>query len=455
MSAETANLLKQEIKSLLEAKAGDVFQKYDYDLTQILRPFKWKPIVLLIGNYSSGKSTFINEFLAKQVQRTGQAPTDDSFTVITAPEGTLETEGEITGPTLVNDDKLPFGGLRKYGENFLSHFIMKRVDAEPVQDIAIIDSPGMLDSVTEKDRGYDFLAVIGEFARMADLIVFMFDPHKPGTIKETYKVLRVTLPATTGEDRVKFVMNRIDECESLVDLLRSYGSLCWNLSQMTGRKDIPRIYLTYAKTDNSEIPPEFKIWEPEREELKTALKDAPRLRLHHILQEVDRLTRELILEIEAYEGFKKIFLSRLKSQIKTLSLAGALAFFLGDFFMFLFFGYPDPPFISELLAGNVTPGGLLWPLLWLLMVGAGGTLWMQKITFPRLVNLYIQEPSGLVELNTPYKKDLWTRVRSRVSEKIKSQARRLVLMPHKRYRKKLDSLLNREIQDFYQKIRSK
>jgi EH domain-containing protein 1 len=42
------------------------------------------------------------------------------------------------------------------------------------------------------------------------------------------------------------VLNRIDECASMTDLLRVYGTLCWNLSQITGRKDIPMIHLTYS-----------------------------------------------------------------------------------------------------------------------------------------------------------------------------------------------------------------
>ena len=41
-----------------------------------------KPVVLLLGNHSSGKSSFINYVLGRDVQTTGVAPTDDGFTVI-------------------------------------------------------------------------------------------------------------------------------------------------------------------------------------------------------------------------------------------------------------------------------------------------------------------------------------------------------------------------------------
>ena len=38
--------------------------------------------VLLLGNHSSGKSTFINHLAGADIQDTGVAPTDDSFTLL-------------------------------------------------------------------------------------------------------------------------------------------------------------------------------------------------------------------------------------------------------------------------------------------------------------------------------------------------------------------------------------
>ncbi len=40
------------------------------------------PFVFLLGNHSSGKSSFINFCLGRNIQKAGVAPTDDSFTVI-------------------------------------------------------------------------------------------------------------------------------------------------------------------------------------------------------------------------------------------------------------------------------------------------------------------------------------------------------------------------------------
>ena len=82
-------MTEKTLQGTIEIKVREVmfplFERYDMDSSNLDAILKWKPIVLILGNYSSGKSTFINELLGREVQRTGQAPTDDSFTIITAP----------------------------------------------------------------------------------------------------------------------------------------------------------------------------------------------------------------------------------------------------------------------------------------------------------------------------------------------------------------------------------
>ena len=79
------------------------------------------PFVLLLGNHSSGKSSFINYVLGREVQATGVAPTDDGFTVI-APGA---EDADRDGPSFIGDPSLGFGELRKFGPQFMSHFHLK------------------------------------------------------------------------------------------------------------------------------------------------------------------------------------------------------------------------------------------------------------------------------------------------------------------------------------------
>ncbi len=456
-----AKALIKKLDKLLRRKMGPIFNRYGQELDDLITPLKWKPLVLVIGNYSSGKSTFINEFLGTPIQRTGQAPTDDSFTILTTPdEG--ESEKEVPGSTLVNDERLPFGSLKRFGETLISHLQMKQIEVPALENIAVIDTPGMLDSVTEKDRGYDYLGVVGELSRLADLIILMFDPHKAGTIKETYQAIRSTLPGSTGEDRVVYVLNRVDECDNVTDLVRSYGTLCWNLSQMTGGKDMPRIFLTYASTgdivyDENVFPQQediCEVWGSERQELKEAVKTAPKLRMNHILEEVDRSIRELSLQVEALESFRKGFRTKMQGLLRGGTVFAVLAFLFGDLAGNYLTGFPEKTLIGGLLNGSFSTELLIWPaaagLLVLLVLFA----LIQQVLFPRHVKKTIENLDTLLPLETAYKRDLWDRVAGQVSKRISGQGYRQLWVNNKRYLKRMDHFLEKELRQFFEKVKS-
>ncbi|MCJ7830008.1 MAG: dynamin family protein, partial [Desulfobacterales bacterium] len=404
--------LLEEIQAWLRGRLFPLFEKYHLDLEDLEATIKWKPVVLLLGNYSSGKSTLINELLGKEIQRTGQAPTDDSFTVITAP-GPEAAEQEIPGSTLVNDRNLPFASLKAYGAQFIAHFQMKLVHSPLLENLAIIDSPGMLDSVTEKGRGYDFPKVIGTLARLADLVVLMFDPHKAGTIKETYTTIRNTLPETSGEDRVAFVMSRIDECDNLGDMVRSYGTLCWNLSQMTGRKDIPRIFLTFSNQagHSSEA---LAVWVDERNQLVHKILSTPKLRISHILHTVDKQLNELKMVIEAMAGFTRGAGKLLRKTIKWTLGVSLLAFFLIDFATQKVLGYPPETLVNALLGGHATLRQLLVPLAGAAVVLIFMGVWFFKWRLRRYRKRCRQNPEQLIELDTAYRQNTWAKTRPTV-----------------------------------------
>jgi hypothetical protein len=306
-----------ELLEMVEKHLSPVAQRYGYSEGSLEANIKWHPLVLVLGNYSSGKSALINEFLGTDVQATGQAPTDDSFTIITydetaSPDSPIRVAEVRDGKHLLNDPEFPFETLKKHGQRFAAHFRLKKVNSPFLKTLAIIDTPGMLDSITERDRGYSYQDVIGDLAQIADLILVLFDPHKAGTIREAHTSLRDTLPARTFEDRVLFVLNRIDECGSLTDLLRVYGTLCWNLSQITGRKDIPMIHLTYSpgaaidsKNRLERDTSYLQYLENQREELKKAVLEAPKRRLDHLATFVETHSERLSHFLEALLSYRR------------------------------------------------------------------------------------------------------------------------------------------------------
>jgi hypothetical protein len=57
---------------------------------------------------------------------------------------------------------------------------------------------------------------------------------------ETLSVLTNSLAGM--DHKLHIILNKVDQFEKTHDFARAYGSLCWNLSKVIPRKDLPRIY---------------------------------------------------------------------------------------------------------------------------------------------------------------------------------------------------------------------
>jgi GTPase SAR1 family protein len=441
--------LQRQLQSKVKKKLEPLFARYNMDFGGIDASLKWKPIVLIIGNYSSGKSTLINELVGQDIQRTGQAPTDDSFTIITCDKGIAMAE--TPGSTLVSDEKLPFGGFKQFGERLISHICMKQITSPILENMAIIDSPGMLDATSENDRGYDYMRVLGEFARMADLIVLMFDPHKAGTIRESYEAIRNTLPEKSGEHRIIFVMSRIDECDNLSDFTRSYGTLCWNMSQMTGRKDIPHIYLTYSPLV-AKVDMVAKGWPQEREQLIDKIKKAPSFRINHVLEDIDRQVNELQIVAQATAETLRRGKTQFWKYANTTALLGLALFFLGDIVLAGMLPFVDQTLISSLKSGTLTPGVLTVPVVLALSVLFLGSLAFNKFAFPRLLKKSIANASELVVLDSDYRRNLWRKMEHKVRQNLSGLKVGDLWRGYGRSLAKIDHFLNYDLKMYYEKI---
>ncbi len=422
--------LRSELLDLVEEHLSPVALRYGYSEVPLEATIKWRPLVLVLGNYSSGKSTLINDFLGIKIQATGQAPTDDSFTVITygepdanASPQTVQVVESRDGKFLLNDPEYPFETLKRYGQRFAAHFRLKKVNSPFLENLAIIDTPGMLDSITERDRGYNYQEVIGDLAQMADLVLVLFDPHKAGTVRETHTSLRDTLPAKTFEDRVLFVLNRIDECASLIDLLQVYGTLCWNLSQMTGRKDIPPIRLTYSPhampTPLGELGKDLDYLhylDNQRMELKEAVLQAPRYRLDNLATFVETHAERLSHLLEALVSygtrankyrFKQVMLGLLIGLIAGGAIAAGL---VGGGLL-----APDPYLLGAIGGG----GGLLVFVLWMSTIGR----WLRR----RFHREQLKQLDRLTPLRNQTRRGSWQSVRDLVYMTLKRTEGRLAL----------------------------
>lgn len=418
------NSLRDEIVGFIAQKLSPISMRYGYDAIALESVVKWKPTVLILGNYSSGKSTLINDIIGAEIQATGQAPTDDSFTVLTYGDpmstGSSEearVEEERDGRALLNDQEYPFEKLKEHGKRFAAHFSLKYVSSPLLKDLAIIDTPGMLDSSAWGGRGYDYQKVVSDLAEIADLILVLFDPHKAGTVAETHKSLKETLPEKVTEDKIVFVLNRIDECSSLTDLLRVYGTLCWNLSQATGRKDIPPIHLVYSQgihknsaNDSAEKPYLAQLSNAQAS-LKQAVIQVPKKRLDNLVSYIESQSLRMTLLLRALQSYLKSRRALMRKIsmgcfILALLVFSVKVFNLGTFFESLEVEFP---YI------NVVEGAIMATAAFAL------TMWGSlKLALHAQYNRYMWKSRALVPDMTQVELDEWPLVEERLLKTLKS-----------------------------------
>ena len=169
--------------------------------------FEAKPSVLLLGQYSTGKSTFIKYLLGRDYPgiHIGPEPTTDRFVVVHHGPADRTTPGN----TLVVQTSKPFTGLSQFGNGFLSKFQGSECDNRILEEITLVDTPGVLSGEKQRiQRGYDFKHVCGWFASRCDLILLLFDPNKLD-ISDEFRSVMSTLKS--HEDKVRIVLNKADQ----------------------------------------------------------------------------------------------------------------------------------------------------------------------------------------------------------------------------------------------------
>uniref|UniRef100_A0A7C9DP58 Uncharacterized protein n=1 Tax=Opuntia streptacantha TaxID=393608 RepID=A0A7C9DP58_OPUST len=237
--------------------------------------FDAKPMVMLLGQYSTGKTTFIKHLLKCEYPgaHIGPEPTTDRFVVVmNGPD-----ERSIPGNTIAVQADMPFNGLTNFGGAFLSKFQCSQMPHPLLEHITFVDTPGVLSGEKQRtQRSYDFTGVISWFAAKCDLILLLFDPHKLD-ISDEFK--RVISSLRGHDDKIRVVLNKADQVDTQ-QLMRVYGALMWSLGKVLNTPEVVRVYIGSFNdkpiNEDAVGPMGRDLFEKEQNDLLSDLKDIPK-----------------------------------------------------------------------------------------------------------------------------------------------------------------------------------
>lgn len=174
----------------------------------------WWPMISVLGTFSAGKSTFINEYLGQQVQVSGNQAIDDKFTVLCYGEN--EEPLTLPGLALDADPRFPFYNISKEvnkvdpgeGNRVNLYLQLKTLQSEKVKGKILIDSPGF-DADSQRDG---ILKITSHIVDISDLVLVFFDARhpEPGAMRDTLEHLVSSTIKHKDANKILYILNQID-----------------------------------------------------------------------------------------------------------------------------------------------------------------------------------------------------------------------------------------------------
>jgi len=189
----------------------------------------WWPMISVLGTFSAGKSTFINDYVGTPIQESGNQAIDDKFTVVCY--GNNETPITLPGLALDADPRFPFYNISKEvdkvdpgeGNRVNLYLQLKTLKAPRVKGKILIDSPGF-DADSQRDG---ILRITNHIVEMSDLVLIFFDARhpEPGAMRDTLEHLVGATIDHRDANKVLYILNQIDTTakeDNLEDVIGSW-----------------------------------------------------------------------------------------------------------------------------------------------------------------------------------------------------------------------------------------
>ncbi|KAM6966244.1 uncharacterized protein LKV04_018735 [Tautogolabrus adspersus] len=204
-----------------------------------LLPPRKKITVLLMGNHSAGKSSFINWYVEEHIQRTGVAIETQGFNFVTNGRKRESLTGNATLHLYPHFKPLQeFKGVSEYLSTEICTSRQKRFSL-----VTFVDSPGLVDG--DMKYPFDVDDVILWLGDLCDLILVFFDPMGQALCKRTLNIVE-RLNDKHG-DRLRFYLSKADEAGGESDRQRVMMQIVQELCKRPGLNkcgfDMPTIYI--------------------------------------------------------------------------------------------------------------------------------------------------------------------------------------------------------------------
>ncbi|RQM23189.1 hypothetical protein B5M09_001345 [Aphanomyces astaci] len=286
--AVTEGLKKMYISKIKPLEKKFAFEEFHSPLLSEA-DFDAKPTILMIGQYSVGKTSFIEYLLGEKFpgSRVGPEPTTDRFCAVMYGD----EERIVPGNALAVSPDLPYGGLSMFGTSFLNKFEASQLPCKQLEHMTVIDTPGILSGEKQRiSRGYDFVQVAKWFAERADMVLLLFDAHKLDISDEFQRVIEVL---KGHDDKIRCVLNKSDQIDQQ-KLMRVYvyGALMWSMGKVMKTPEVMRVFIGSFWDQNA------ALFEKERNDLMSELRNLPSNSAVRKVNELVKRTR--LAKVHAY-----------------------------------------------------------------------------------------------------------------------------------------------------------
>ncbi|MEA3491370.1 MAG: dynamin family protein [Campylobacterota bacterium] len=189
----------------------------------------WWPMISILGTFSAGKSTFINDYVGANIQQSGNQAIDDKFTVICY--GKNGEPVTLPGLALDADPRFPFYNISEEvnrvdpgeGNRVNLYLQLKTLKSKRLKGKILIDSPGF-DADSQRDG---ILRMTNHIVEMSDLVLIFFDARhpEPGAMRDTLEHLVATTIRHRDANKALYILNQIDTTakeDNLEDVIGSW-----------------------------------------------------------------------------------------------------------------------------------------------------------------------------------------------------------------------------------------